>query len=447
MRQFDVCIVGGGSSGIGAAYGFARSGKKVLLIEKEHLLGGTPVYANVNRWEKGPDAPFCETLYDKLFAQGAATIEPSNGNADYFSTLFTTGGGVRFNRNVYASTIEEDCKALGIEVWNDTAFIDAKIQGNMIESIHVKKGSEIETILASIFIDASTGARLCMAKSSKLLDKPFQEGYFVGTDASSLFGEPAAPPAKSNIMNSPDFCFEIRPGNHKPCAPVADNPWGFAYAEPKTDSRFIVNPCGMLGISGSDIYNCKTEAQIEAKYRSIALNAVNYFEQFRGYKDNIAFKHYEVSKLPKWIGVRENIRVSCLTMLNQMHLETDVFASSSLGDSIAIASHPVDIHGNCPVTPVHTKTYGVPYGTIVPVGCSNLFVVSMSAGFSHIAASSVRLTRTLMQLGYAAAKASILALNRGGVIDVSMVNIDQLQKDIQLAELKRKLNIDKTCLY
>ena len=46
----DVCIIGGGASGIGAGYGFIDSSYKVLIIEKEDRLGGTMVNSNVNIW-------------------------------------------------------------------------------------------------------------------------------------------------------------------------------------------------------------------------------------------------------------------------------------------------------------------------------------------------------------------------------------------------------------
>ena len=54
MRRItcDICVVGGGSGGIGAAVGAARTGADVLLIERDSWPGGTIVSAWVHNWEQ-----------------------------------------------------------------------------------------------------------------------------------------------------------------------------------------------------------------------------------------------------------------------------------------------------------------------------------------------------------------------------------------------------------
>ncbi|HSI84109.1 MAG: FAD-dependent oxidoreductase [Candidatus Methylacidiphilales bacterium] len=53
MLSYDVCVVGGGSVGIGAALAAARGGLKVLLVEKGDCLGGNAVRGGVHNWEPG----------------------------------------------------------------------------------------------------------------------------------------------------------------------------------------------------------------------------------------------------------------------------------------------------------------------------------------------------------------------------------------------------------
>ena len=43
MRQYDVCVIGGGPGGIAAALSAARGGAKVLLVEKNGCMGGNLV--------------------------------------------------------------------------------------------------------------------------------------------------------------------------------------------------------------------------------------------------------------------------------------------------------------------------------------------------------------------------------------------------------------------
>jgi hypothetical protein len=92
---------------------------------------------------------------------------------------------------------------------------------------------------------------------------------------------------------------------------------------------------------------------------------------------------------------------------------------------IALADHPLDTHGERRVKGGKLKEvdgpYGIPYTCLLPVEYDNLIVASRCASFSHIAASSCRLSRTMLALGEAAGVASALALARGvGYPDVDV---------------------------
>ena len=50
-NTYDVCVVGGGSGGFGAAVAAARLGARVLLVEAGRGLGGTSTWAGVNNYE------------------------------------------------------------------------------------------------------------------------------------------------------------------------------------------------------------------------------------------------------------------------------------------------------------------------------------------------------------------------------------------------------------
>jgi hypothetical protein len=55
------------------------------------------------------------------------------------------------------------------------------------------------------------------------------------------------------------------------------------------------------------------------------------------------------------------------------------------------------------------EPYGIPYRCLIPKGQRNLLVACRAASFSSLAASSCRLSRTMMQLGQAAGTAAVLA--------------------------------------
>ncbi|MBT7298683.1 MAG: FAD-dependent oxidoreductase, partial [Victivallales bacterium] len=47
----DVVVAGGGSGGFGAALAAARAGLRVVLVERDGILGGASTVGGVNCWE------------------------------------------------------------------------------------------------------------------------------------------------------------------------------------------------------------------------------------------------------------------------------------------------------------------------------------------------------------------------------------------------------------
>jgi hypothetical protein len=105
-------------------------------------------------------------------------------------------------------------------------------------------------------------------------------------------------------------------------------------------------------------------------------------------------------------------------------------------DIIVITDHAVDLHGRKGrLYEVPNGPYGVPYRCLLPRGVENLFIASRAASFSHIAASSCRLCRTMMTLGQAAGNAAaIVAKHR-------LAN-----RQIDVAELQTRLRAQRVAI-
>ena len=97
-----------------------------------------------------------------------------------------------------------------------------------------------------------------------------------------------------------------------------------------------------------------------------------------------------------------------------MLTEKDILSglsSQNQDEIIALCDHPLDFHGDAGKTK-KCSLYGVPYLSLVPVGMKNLLVAGRIAGFSALAATSCRLSRTMLQLGEAAGTAASLSLEQ-----------------------------------
>jgi len=129
------------------------------------------------------------------------------------------------------------------------------------------------------------------------------------------------------------------------------------------------------------------------------------------------------------IGVRETRRIlgdyiltehDCLAgVVNQKHR-----------DIVAITDHAVDIHGRKGrLYEVPNGAYGVPYRCLLPRGIDNLYIASRAASFSHIAASSCRLCRTMMTLGQAAGNAATMAVAQH--VATRQIDVFELRQRLQ----------------
>jgi hypothetical protein len=94
-------------------------------------------------------------------------------------------------------------------------------------------------------------------------------------------------------------------------------------------------------------------------------------------------------------------------------------------DTIGLASYPLDTHAVDPTDhpryAPERRVYGVPLGTLLPAGFTNLGLASRSISATHVAAGSARIIPTTIEEGEALGAACALAQERG----TSLVAIDR----------------------
>ena len=141
---YPLAVIGGGSSGIGAALAAARLGVETVLIERDGMLGGTAVNAGVSCWEPVAGAtgiPFdiyrelekipgaagiysmgrhcCHPVHNEPpFPGGESIIDPQRNYSDTLLRCGTKGiaadaarvraqwHGVIFEPDIYAATVQ-----------------------------------------------------------------------------------------------------------------------------------------------------------------------------------------------------------------------------------------------------------------------------------------------------------------------------------------------------
>jgi hypothetical protein len=450
----QLCVIGGGSGGIGAALAAARLGVKTVLIEKAAMLGGTSTVCGVNCWEPVAGATgIPQEIYRELAkipdAVGIYSIGRHHCHPDHNEPPFPGGESVVNRSRTYQDTLlrsgtkglvqdEQRCR----EQWNGVVFeadqFDRVVQkllnktGNcriLLNSsqtkVSMKTASEVESVTLA---DGTVIRAALWIDNSGALVKAAKADLLTGEDPRSSFGEPDAPETPGDTLNGSTLIFRITPCEVERIEPLPDDIspecW---WAERFPSMSCVQYPngdrnCNMLPtISGKEYLELgeqKAYAECRRRVKAYWHHVQTHFPEFRGYR---------ICSLAERIGVRETFRARCEYMLNENDLLQGI-GKQRHSDIIALADHMMDSHGAAKRKSGELpEPYGIPYRCLIPQGFTNLLVAGRIAGFSCIAASSCRLSRTMMQLGQAAGTAAALAIHT------------QKFSSIDIAELRQSL--------
>ncbi len=441
MQNCNVVIVGGGSGGIGAALAAARLGAGVCLIERHPMLGGTSTMSGVSVWEMGAGGtgvPF--DLYRRMrqspdgvgiysfgrhgaWAQTGETpypgaecvIDPARMYAD---TLHRCGArslredeafvranwhGVVFEPQALHRAATELLRETG----NCTVLLDAVVvgvdsDGTGIRSISLGDGAKLE---ADVFIDATGDGALAALCGCEMMH---------GQDARSAFGEPGAPEQPTGLLNGVSLVYRITCAGDPAVEPLSDAVpdecwWREAY--PAVSAAQL--PCGDWQVNMlPTMEGCEYERmRVDDAYDECRRRVLSHWHHLQS--NYPEFRHYLLKSVAPMLGVRETRRVVGEYVLTE-HDVRGGLSGQAHDDIIAISDHAIDSHGS------HaghggelSEPYGIPYRCLLPRATENLLVACRAASFSSIAASSCRLSRTMMQIGQAAGTAASMAATMG----------------------------------
>lgn len=439
-RRADVCVVGGGSGGYSAALAAARAGADCLLVEKLDVLGGTSTAGYVCAWQAGPADDFAREIYDRLSeipdAVGITRDHNAHRGKGSFGLWLTTPGlryedafarvgisnadrrAIAFEPDAMSRVVKEMLEETGrCQVMCGTTFTDVKTDGRRLTAIRAKKDDGTAfRITARVFIDSTGGSHLCRAAGYETM---------LGPDAKSRFGERFAPEEPGTTLNGISLCYRIR---------KSDNPVRQLPPEPPVkkwprSTHISGLPCGDLMLNPLPVLQGRD--LIEYGYDECLARAKRIVQaQWHWLQQNPTFSEYEFHSFAPMLGIRESYRVVGEYVLTQQDLEMGL-QKQRHPDIIAVADHSMDVHGsgNRHVRGALKGPYGIPYRCLIPRGSVNLLVACRGASFSHIAASSCRLSRTIIQLGHAAGLAAAMATEAG--VPVGQVDIAALREQLK----------------
>lgn len=158
----DVLVCGGGFAGISAALAAARMGKKVILLERQFILGGLATAGLVTIYlplcdGRGKQVSFgiAEELFRLSVSMGAEKDYPAywlDGEGSWEDQRFQ----VQFNPNLFAMLTEELLLKAGVEILYGTYGVAVNFKkDNFIDTVLVENKSGRYGIRALAVVDAT----------------------------------------------------------------------------------------------------------------------------------------------------------------------------------------------------------------------------------------------------------------------------------------------------
>ena len=453
---FDTAVIGGGSAGFGAAYASASSGAKTVLIERMPGIGGMSVFGGVNCWEPGygglgihlalardliasgggcvihddgiavgPDRPYanCLPAPDREYGTTFKVPDPAHvHDTDHFM----------FEPEAMSGLMRRYLESAGCRIMTLTEMKEPKLNGDRIESVYAEDPGGCHLIKADVFVDCTDDASLSRMCGCRIA---------VGEDSSSDTGEYSTPDeARENAVNGVSLIFRCSPtvSGHIDGMPDKLRDVDLSDFIRRLDRREIYSvvnhyPCGDVNVNmlptmdGGEYLGLGKEAGhvMEARVWAYLI----WLQKTFGFP-------YRMKSLFPVHGVRENVRIIGRYRLSETDLRLGMFSQPLAGRLIAFADHMIDVHGTSKLkrrlSPWLDVPYGIPYDCLLTGKCENLLTASHSSSFTHIAAASVRLSRTMMALGEAAGYAASMAARSG-----------KLAADIDIEELKKKCKTEE----
>ena len=431
---------------------------RILLLDSMAQLGGTSTVGGVNVWQAGISGPGVHyELYARLAPDaigvgkivhlsskeepyGFSRIDP---HSSYESSLRTAGltkpetRRVHFEPDVLAEAMDAMLREAGVEIRYRTRFADVSVQGRRIVSVTAQPldGDSAPIRFAANFLWIVRAAAIWRGQPSAawpLAKKPH-----------SRYQEPSAPDSASPIVNGISQVFRVTPADEAgvddlPAAARAPEIQGWL-ATHRPAAHVVEYPNGDLCVNvlptmeGAEFHSMPyPQAQ--------AIGQARMHAHWRRMQTDYGFDGYRFKSMFPLVGIRESHRLVGRYVLREQDVRAGLLRQPRQEEIIALADHSLDTHGERNVRGSNLKQleqpYGIPYSCLLPNEYDNLIAASRGASFSHIAASSCRLSRTMMALGEAAGVASALALRDGAAY--ADVDVDEIREQIGIPAFVEK---------
>lgn len=434
----DVAVIGGGPAGLAAAVAAARSGARVLIVDRNGYLGGNlvsglPLLSYLDKQGRRMIGGFAQEMVDRLTERGACL----GHNRCPLHNSVTVIDPEQMKILAF-----ELCREQNIQVLLHCELVDVNVVNRKLAQVSVMgKGVRYE-IHADAFVDATGDGDVAFLagasyekgqEDTKVMQPPsllfmltgFEEEKF--WDYLEQHPKDLVPAESMNVSIGYDVpFFRSHPGYvflglkdtleklaEKGIKPLLRDT--LIFIKTTHPGQICINSTRILRFDGSDPADL-TRGEQEGVSQIVALHQV--------LRDHVpGFEHTYISSINDTIGVRETRRFAGIKRLT----EADVTSGAIPEDTVALGSYKVDIHSGTGQGTILTDLegpYGIPMGCMISSEVEGLLLSGRCISMDAPALASARVMPTCMANGQAAGVCAALAVKQG--IPATEVNVEQV---------------------
>ncbi len=403
--QTDLCVIGGGMSGLCCAIAAARHGIRVILVQDRPVLGGN-ASSEIRMWIGG--------AHGKDNREGGIIEE-------IFLENFYQNPSLKYP--IWDSVLYEKAKAEeNLTLLLNTSCLDATMAGNRIDSIKAwqSNAETFHVISATYFADCSGDSILAPLSGAK---------YMYGREAKSEFGERIPPDVADKKTMGMSCLFQIRETDHK--VDFIPPSWAYRYEsdadlpykDHDKDNNFWWIELGGEWDCIHDTDRCRDE---------LLKICYGVWDHMKNHGDH-GVDNWEL----EWIGFLPGKRESRRYVGKYIVTQNDVEAEGRFDDIVAYAGWSMDDHfpegfyytkGHPTIYHPAPQPWGLPLRCMISENIENLVFAGRNISVTHAALSSSRVMATCAILGQALGTAVAQAMQDG--CTVQGVNIQKLQQTL-----------------
>lgn len=380
----DVAVVGAGAAGIAAAVAAAKTGAKVILIERHGFTGGLATTALVGT--------ICGLFYRNLTTARYAVhgfarefAEAVRVQSRTHITVFAEGlHFLPFSPVVFHAEAVRQLQQAGVSLMLHSCVTDVHISAGQITELRVQAAAQIFSIYPAAVVDCSGNALVSMlAGIGRIQQSSYQAGAFVF----QVSGLPVLAEAVLSLNLIRWLRRGIQAGALDPaCERLSIVPGTLAHGR-------ALFKLGLLPFDGS--VSCHTQYELDARSRSVAI--VDYLGRTEPMLANLG-----ISAMAAEVGVRTSARSEGLARLDEQH----VLTCAKPEDGVAMGVWPMEFWGE-PRKPemryfALDDGYWITAGMLVSRHLDNLFFAGRGLSATEAAIASARVIGTCLSTGYAA---------------------------------------------